>query len=82
MDDPEKLKDTKLPPIKAFHSKLKLSGISKSEYKHAQKVYKEFGCEASQDYHDLYLKSDVLLLSDIVVNFKKHKYRTLQVRPS
>jgi hypothetical protein len=29
MDDPEKFKETQLPPIKAFFSKLRLSGISK-----------------------------------------------------
>ena len=29
MDDPEKFKETQLPPIKAFYSKLRLSGISK-----------------------------------------------------
>ena len=33
MDDPEKMKETKLPGIKSFHSKLRLSGISKGEYK-------------------------------------------------
>jgi hypothetical protein len=71
MDDPEKMKETQLPPIKAFYSKLRLSGISKQEYKHAQHVYNKFGCEAFQNYHDLYLKSDVLLLSDVFENFRK-----------
>jgi hypothetical protein len=40
IDDVEKLKDTELPPIKAFYSKLRLSGISEEAYKHAQNVYK------------------------------------------
>jgi hypothetical protein len=37
IDDVEKFKDTELPPIKAFYSKLRLSGISQESYKHAKK---------------------------------------------
>jgi hypothetical protein len=70
MDDTEKFKETQLPPIKAFYSKLRLSGISKNEYKHTQHVYDKFGCATFQGYHDLYIKSDVLLLSDVFETFR------------
>jgi hypothetical protein len=63
IDDIEKLQEKQLPPIKAFYSKLRLSGISKNENEHAQNVYNKFNCQSFQDYHNLYLKSDVLLLS-------------------
>jgi len=53
IDNIEKFKDTELPPIKAFYSKLKLSGISQESYKHAKNVYKKFKCRTFQDYHDL-----------------------------
>ena len=73
VDDNEKFKHEGLPPRKAFYSKLKLSGISKEEYKHAQIVYKTFKCKTFQDYHDFYLKSYVLLLADIFENFLEHQ---------
>jgi hypothetical protein len=71
IDDIEKLNEKQLPPLKAFYSKLRLSGISKNECKHAQKVYNTFNCQSFQDYHNLYLKSDVLLLSNVFDNFRK-----------
>jgi spore coat polysaccharide biosynthesis protein SpsF (cytidylyltransferase family) len=61
----EKFKETELPPIKAFCSKLRLSGISKKDYKHAKHVYKSFNCSTFQDYRTLYIKSDVILLADV-----------------
>ncbi|CAG8762896.1 30_t:CDS:2, partial [Cetraspora pellucida] len=39
--------------------------ISQKDYEHAQKVWKEFNCKTLDDYHDLYLKIDVLSLADI-----------------
>ena len=54
MDDKEKFKLEGLPARKDFYSRLKLSGISKADYKHAQEVYKQFKCKTFQDYHGLY----------------------------
>ena len=39
----DKFNETKLPPKEAFHSNLNMSDISKYDYEHAQKVWKEFG---------------------------------------
>jgi hypothetical protein len=71
MDDVEQFKDTELPPIKACNSKLRLSGISKEAYNHAQNVYHKFKCKNFQNCHDLYIKVDVLLLSDVFENLGK-----------
>ena len=35
------------------------------------KMFKSFGCESFYDYHHLYSKTDVLLLSDLFENFRK-----------
>ena len=71
MNSIEKLKETKLPSKEAFYSKLNDKEISVKDYEHAQNVWKAFNCQTLQDYHDIYLKSDVLLLADVFENFRK-----------
>ena len=66
----ERFKETQLPPKEKFYSKLNDCGISDEDYEHAQKVWKEFGIENMGDYHDLYLKSDVLLLANVFEEFR------------
>ena len=70
MTDFSKLSVTSLPP-KAFYSQLNDSHISDEDYEHAQKVWETFGCKTMRDYHDLYLKTDVLLLADVMTEFRK-----------
>ena len=52
-----------LPTKEKFFSKLNDCGISDEDFDHAQRIWKEFGMKNLGEYHDLYLKSDVLLLS-------------------
>ena len=65
-----KLSVKNLPPKESFHSILNDSGITEEDYQHAQNVWKIFDMKTMRDYHDLYLKSDVLLLSDVFENFR------------
>ena len=69
-DSFDRLSSTSLPPKEAFHSILNDSGISEEDYQHAQNVWETFNMKTMRDYHDLYLKSDVLLLSDVFENFR------------
>ena len=39
-------------------------------YKHAQRIFREFKINNLGNYHDLYVKSDTLLLADIFENFR------------
>ena len=66
-----KFKETKLPPKEEFYSKLNNESISDEDCLHALNVWDTFKCKTIQDYHDLYLKSDVLLLADVFENFRK-----------
>jgi len=67
-DSLEKLSERNLPPKGAFFSKLTDSEISDEDYEHAQKVWKQFETKRFREYHDLYLKTDVLLLADVFEN--------------
>ena len=71
MDSFEKFNETKLPFKQHFYSILNDEHISDEQYKHAQNVWNTFNLNTIGDYHDLYLKSDILLLSDVFENFRK-----------
>ena len=71
MDTMDKVDYTSLPSKESFYSKLTLSHISDEDYAHAQNVWKTFNMKTMGDYHDLYLKTDVLLLADCFENFRK-----------
>jgi len=65
----KKLDHPTLPPKKEFYSRLNDEHISEEDYAHAQKVWKEFEMTSFRDYHNLYNKSDVLILADVFENF-------------
>ena len=71
MTDFSKLSATSLPPKDAFYSQLNKTGISDEDYAHAKRVWYVFNCKTMRDYHDLYLKTDVLLLTDIMTEFRR-----------
>ena len=66
----EKFSERQLPPKKDFYSKLNDCGITDKEYEHAERIWKEFEIKNLGEYHDLYLKSDVLLLADVFEEFR------------
>ncbi|GBM72361.1 hypothetical protein AVEN_178038-1 [Araneus ventricosus] len=66
-----KFEETQLPPRSTFHSFLTNEGISEADYEHAQNVWKCFKIKNLGEYHDLYVKTDVILLSDVFENFRK-----------
>ena len=70
-DDESKFDHVGLPPREAFYSTLTQEMISEEAYEHAWNVYKTLGCKTFREYHELYLKSDVLLLCDIFQNFRE-----------
>ena len=71
MTDWDKFKETKLPPREAFYSKLNMSGVGNEDYEHMNRVWKEFGLKDLGEYHDLYLKMDVILLANVFEAFRK-----------
>ena len=61
----KKFKESKLPDIDKFFSSLKDCGISEKEYQRSVNVWKVFKIKNLGEYHDFYLKTNVLLLCDV-----------------
>ena len=71
MDSFEKFNQTELPAKDQCYSILNDQHITDDEYDHAKKVRKTFKIKTMGEYHNLYLESDVLLLTDVFKNFRK-----------
>ena len=80
MDSWEKFDKTTLPPKKDFYSEFNLEDITDKDYSHAQKVFEEF-CTDIDEYHDLYVQSDTLLLADVLENFRNMCLEIYDVDP-
>ena len=48
-----------------------MEDIADADYMHAKRICKDFEIKKLGQYHDLYLKSDILLLVDVFENFRK-----------
>ena len=70
LSDRSKFDETCLPPKDAFYSALTESTITDAEYERAQQMWDIFECKTLQDYHDAYLKIDVVLLADVFESFR------------
>ena len=71
-----------LPSIEKFYSNLNMSGISNGDYEHARKVWTEFGIKNMGEYHDLYLRTDVILLANVFESFRRVCLDNYELDPS
>ena len=83
MDSFDKFNDKNLPSKEKFFCMLSDEHITDKDYEHAQNVWNTFNLESMGQYHDLYLKSDVLLLADVLVfeKFRKTCLRYYKLDP-
>ena len=81
MDSFQKFGDQQLPPKEQFYSILTDEGISDAQYQYAQKVWNTFNMRTMGEYHDLYLRSDILLLADVFENFRKTCHQHYKLDP-
>ena len=71
MDSFEKFDQMELPNKDLFYSILNDQQITDDEYDHANKVWNTFMIKTMGEYHDLYLVSDMVLLTDVFENFRE-----------
>ena len=82
MDSWDRFKETSLPSIKRFYSNLNISGVSDTDYEHACFVWREFGIRNMGEYHDLYLRTDVILLANVFESFRRVSLESYGLDPS
>ena len=64
----DKFAETRLPPIAAFHDNLKDKPLEQ-DYERTQQVWSRYGMQNTQEYHDHYLLTNVILLADMFEHF-------------
>ena len=69
MDSFKKFNKSELPSKDKFFSSLKDEDISENEYSRAKHIWNTFNIKNLGEYHDLYLKTDVLSLCDVFEKF-------------
>ena len=72
MDDWQKFSETSLLEKEDFTSQLNMEDITDADYALAKRVYQDFEIKNLGEYHDLYLQSDALLLTDVFENFRNN----------
>ena len=71
MDDWTKYHDNSRELTENFTNDLTSDSISEADFKFYNKVCDKYNITNLGEYHDLYLKCDVLLLADVFENFRK-----------
>ena len=82
MDEWNKFDEKELPSKGSFYSSLTMEDISDTDYKHANNVFKKFNLKNLGEYHDLYVRSDTLLLADVFENFRNTCLNNYELDPA
>ena len=82
MDEWNKFDEKELPCKESFYSNLTMEDISDTDYKHANNVFEKFNLNNLGDYHDLYVRSDTLLLADVFENFRNACLNNYELDPA
>ena len=81
MKDVRVLRKKHLPKKEEFFNDLTCQHITKDEYDFAQKVWDRFSCKTFQDYMEIYLLADCLLLCDVFENFRSNCLQQYNIDP-
>ncbi|XP_015795544.1 uncharacterized protein LOC107371910 [Tetranychus urticae] len=81
IDSHARFEEDTLPSIDKFYSSLSGETISTELYNHLELIWKQFNCKTLGDFHDIYLKVDVLLLTAVFENFRGTVRRFFNLDP-
>ena len=81
-NDWEKFNEITLSEKEEVYSNLNMEEITDADYMHGKRVCKDFQIKHLGEYHDLYLKSDALILADVFENFRKMYLKIYQLDPA
>ena len=82
MDSWQRFDETSLPDKEAFNSNLNMEDITDVDYRHGKTVFEYLINKNLGDYHDLYVKSDTLLLADVFENFRNMCIKVYELDPA
>ena len=82
MDGWNKFNEKVFPSKESFYSSLTMEDISETDYAHAKNVFKKFNINNLGEYHDLYVRSDTLLLVNIFENFRQSRLENYELDPA
>ena len=82
MDNWERFDETSLSNKESFYSDLNMENIDDIDYRHGNNVFKRFKLKNLGEYHDLYIKSDTLLLADVFENFRYMCLKVYELDPA
>ena len=71
MNDWSKFNETSFQGKVEVYSNLNMENMTDSDYNDTKRICKDFEIKYLGEYHDLYLRSDTLLFSDVFENFRK-----------
>ena len=81
MDEWDKFNEKELPNKGSFYSNLTMEDISDKDYAHANIVFKKCDIKNLGEYHDLYVRSDTLLLAHVLENFRNACMKNYELDP-
>ena len=81
MNDWLKFNETTSPEKDELYSSLNMKDITDSDYINAKRVRKDFEIKNLGEYHDLFLKSNTLLLGDVFETFRKICFKIYHLDP-
>ena len=82
MDSWQRFDETALPDKEAFYSNLNMEDITDVDYRHGKIVFEYLINKDLDDYHDLYVQSDTLLLTDVFENFRNMCIKVYKLDPA
>ena len=82
MDNWEKFDETSLPNKESFYSSLNMENIGDIDYRHGNNVFKRFKLKNLEEYRDLYVQSNTLLLANVFENFRNTCIKVYELDPA